>query len=220
MPNVAVVEDDAELRLVLERGLRSAGFEVTLAGTGGELLAAAERSKPDAFVVDIGLPDSDGRDVVQALRARGVTRPVIFLTARGGLTDRLSGFHAGGDDYLVKPFALKELVVRLQALMRRAGGGAETDTGGLRLDPAAHAAIAGDTRVALTPTEYRLLALLASRPGEVVRRHELVAAGWPDGAIVHDNTLDAYVARLRRKLRDIDRGDAIETARGVGYRLG
>jgi two-component system response regulator MprA len=220
MPNVAVVEDDAELRLVLERGLRAAGFGVTLAGTGGELLAAAERSKPDAFVVDIGLPDSDGRDVVQALRARGVTRPVIFLTARGGLTDRLSGFHAGGDDYLVKPFALKELVVRLHALMRRAGGGGETETGGLRLDPAAHAAIAGDTRVALTPTEYRLLALLASRPGEVVRRHELVAAGWPDGAIVHDNTLDAYLARLRRKLRDIDRGDAIQTARGVGYRLG
>src|SRR3954463_10852135 len=123
MPNVAVVEDDAELRLVLERGLRAAGFDVTLAGTGGELLAAAERGKPDAFVVDIGLPDSDGRDVVQALRARGVTRPVIFLTARGALTDRLSGFHAGGDDSLVKPFALKELVLRLRALMRLAGGG-------------------------------------------------------------------------------------------------
>ena len=220
MPNVAVVEDDAELRLVLERGLRAAGFDVALAGTGGELLAVAERGDPDAFVVDIGLPDSDGRDVVQALRARGVTRPVIFLTARGALTDRLSGFHAGGDDYLVKPFALKELVVRLHALMRRAGASADTETGGLRLDPAAHAASAGDAQVDLTPTEYRLLALLASRPGEVVRRHELVAAGWPDGAIVHDNTLDAYVARLRRKLRDIERGDAIKTARGVGYRLG
>src|SRR5436305_4421085 len=128
MPNVAVVEDDAELRLVLERGLRSAGFDVTLAGTGGELLAAAERSKPDAFVVDIGLPDSDGRDVVQALRARGVTQPVIFLTARGSLTDRLSGFHAGGDDYLVKPFALKELVRRLRALMRLAGAEPAPDT--------------------------------------------------------------------------------------------
>src|SRR3954451_6504808 len=155
MPNVAVVEDDAELRLVLERGLRAAGFGVTLAGTGGELLAAAERSTPDAFVVDIGLPDSDGRDVVQAMRARRVTRPVIFLTARGALTDRLSGFHAGGDDYLVKPFALKELVVRLQALMRRAGDGDEPPDGGgrLRLDPATHAAVAGDGQVALTPTE-------------------------------------------------------------------
>src|SRR3954463_12364310 len=141
MPNVAVVEDDAELRLVLERGLRAAGFDVTLAGTGGELLAAAERGKPDAFVVDIGLPDSDGRDVVQALRARGVTRPVIFLTARGGLTDRLSGFHAGGDDYLVKPFAFRELVVRLRAVMRRSSDGetgGEEGAGRLRLDPATH----------------------------------------------------------------------------------
>ena len=207
---------------MLDRGLRAEGFDVSLAATGGELLAAAEHSAPEAFVVDIGLPDSDGRDVVQALRARGVTRPVIFLTARGALTDRLSGFHAGGDDYLVKPFALKELVVRLHALLRRAGdgGGGEEEANRLRLDPATHAAAVGDARVALTPTEYRLLAVLAARPGEVVRRHELVAAGWPDGAIVHDNTLDAYVARLRRKLREIGRGDAIATARGVGYRLG
>jgi two-component system response regulator MprA len=226
-PTVAVVEDDSDLRRMLDRGLRAEGFEVTLAATGGELLAAAERYSPEAFVVDIGLPDSDGRDVVQALRARGVTRPVIFLTARGALTDRLSGFHAGGDDYLVKPFALKELVVRLRALMRRAGddedGGGRKGGGtseGLRLDPATHAAAVGDTRVALTPTEYRLLAALAARPGQVVRRHELVAAGWPEGAIVHDNTLDAYVARLRRKLREVGHGEAIGTARGVGYRLG
>ena len=220
-PTVAVVEDDSDLRHVLERGLRAEGFEVVLTATGGELLSASESSVPDAYVVDIGLPDSDGRDVVQALRARGVTRPVIFLTARGALTDRLSGFHAGGDDYLVKPFALKELVVRLRALLRRAGGDEpDTGDGGLRLDPATHAASAGEAEVALTPTEYRLLAALAGRAGEVLRRRELIAAGWPDGAIVHDNTLDAYVARLRRKLREIGHGDAIATAHGVGYRLG
>jgi two-component system response regulator MprA len=221
---IAVVEDDSDLRRMLDRGLRAEGFDVTLAATGGELLAAAEGSAPDAFVVDIGLPDSDGRDVVQALRARGVTRPVIFLTARGALTDRLSGFHAGGDDYLVKPFAMRELVVRLRALVRRAAGevgaGGEAEADRLRLDPATHAAAVGEARVALTPTEYRLLATLAARPGEVVRRHELVAAGWPEGAIVHDNTLDAYVARLRRKLRKAASREAIETARGVGYRLG
>ena len=164
---------------------------------------------------------SDGRDVCQALRARGVNAPVIFLTARNALTDRLSGFHAGGDDYLVKPFAFKELIVRLRALMRRAPDGDDRpdDESVLRLDPAMHAAVASDAQVALTPTEYRLLALLAARPGQVVRRHELVAAGWPDGAIVHDNTLDAYVARLRRKLRELGRDDAIATARGIGYRL-
>ena len=217
---VAVVEDDQDLRRVLERSLRAEGFDVVLAGSGGELLAAAERSSPDAFVIDIGLPDSDGRDVCQALRARGELGPVLFLTARGALTDRLSGFHAGGDDYLVKPFALKELVVRLKALMRRAPNGDDRAGGGrLRLDPTTHAAVAGDGEVALTPTEYRLLAALAGRPGEVVRRGELVAAGWPDGAIVHDNTLDAYVARLRRKLREIGVDGAIATAHGIGYRL-
>src|SRR5207244_13497078 len=141
-------EDDADLRRRLDRGLRAEGFDVTLAATGGELLTAAERSAPDAFVVDIGLPDSDGRDVVHALRSRGVTRPVIFLTARGALTDRLSGFHAGGDDYLVKPFALKELVVRLRALMRRmsdgGGEGGGDDADRLRLDPSTHAAASGE----------------------------------------------------------------------------
>ena len=144
-PSVALVEDDSDLRNMLDCGLTAEGFDVTLAATGGQLLAEAERVNPDAFVVDIGLPDSDGRDVVQALRARGVTQPVIFLTARGALTDRLSGFHAGGDDYLVKPFALKELVVRLHALVRRAGetGATVQDDGDdrLRLDPATHAAV-------------------------------------------------------------------------------
>jgi two-component system, OmpR family, response regulator len=205
---------------MLERALHSEGFDVSVAADGADLLAAAERQVPDAFVIDIGLPDSDGRDLCQALRARGIDAPVLFLTARGALTDRLSGFHAGGDDYLVKPFAFKELVVRLRALIRRGAEPAEhPDKDRLRLDPARHSvAVEGDD-VALTPTEYRLLAALAARPGEVVRRAELVAAGWPDGAIVHDNTLDAYVARLRRKLREIGREGAIATAHGVGYRL-
>jgi len=205
---------------MLERALHSEGFDVSVAADGADLLAAAERQVPDAFVIDIGLPDSDGRDVCQALRARGIDAPVLFLTARGALTDRLSGFHAGGDDYLVKPFAFKELVVRLRALIRRGAEPAEPpDEDRLRLDPARHSvAVEGDD-VALTPTEYRLLAALAARPREVVRRAELVAAGWPDGAIVHDNTLDAYVARLRRKLREIGREGAIATAHGVGYRL-
>jgi two-component system, OmpR family, response regulator len=217
---VAVVEDDGDLRRMLERGLRAEGFEVVPAASGSELLDAAEREVPDAFVIDIVLPDSDGRDVCQALRARGIAAPVLFLTARGALTDRLSGFHAGGDDYLVKPFAFKELVVRLRALMRRgAEPGEPAPDGRLRLDPARHSVAAADSDVALTPTEYRLLAALAARRGEVLRRSELVAAGWPDGAIVHDNTLDAYVARLRRKLREIGRDGAIATSHGVGYRL-
>jgi two-component system response regulator MprA len=175
---------------------------------------------PDVLVLDIGLPDADGRDVCQALRARGVTSPVLFLTARDAVPDRISGFHAGGDDYLTKPFLLAELIVRIHALLRR-GGNAESEPSvtGVVLDPAAHAAAYEDNRVALTPTEFRVLAALAARPGEVLRRNQLTAAAWPHGGIVHDNTLDAYIARIRRKLRDIGAPEAVETVRGVGYVL-
>src|SRR4051812_25173856 len=143
--------------------------------------------------------------------------PVLFLTARDQLTDRLSGFHAGGDDYLTKPFALAELLVRIHALLRRRRE--DGDPGGLELDAATHGIRADERSAPLTPTEFRLLAALSARPGEVVRRRELVAAAWPDGAIVHENTLDVYIKRLRRKLRDVEAGSEIVTARGVGYVL-
>jgi two-component system, OmpR family, response regulator len=217
--HVTIAEDDADLRRMLVRGLEEEGFEVAAAGSGGALLETVERRAPDVLVIDIGLPDSDGRDVCQALRARGVSAPVLFLTARGALTDRLSGFHAGGDDYLVKPFAFKELVVRLRALVRRAPNTGETNGDALAMDPAQHAVSVDGQTATLTPTEYRLLAKLASHRGDVVRRRELTSAAWPDGAIVHDNTLDAYVARIRRKLRMLGRDDALVTVHGVGYRL-
>ena len=221
-PTAGLCEDDAELRGVVRDLLRREGFEVRVTATGSEAVAAFGDAPPDVLILDVGLPDADGRDVCQALRARGVATPVLFLTARDALPDRLSGFHAGGDDYLTKPFALAELAVRVQALVRRAGDATTTAADGrpgLRLDPAAHAILSDAAPVPLTPTEFRLLALLAARPGEVVRRAALVAAAWPDGAIVHDNTLDAYVARLRRKLREASAAEAIHTARGVGYAL-
>src|SRR3978361_1166494 len=168
--HIAIAEDDADLRRMLVRGLEEEGFEVHSAADGGQLLERVEESTPDVLVIDIGLPDSDGRDVCQALRARGVDAPVLFLTARGALTDRLSGFHAGGDDYLVKPFAFKELVVRLRALVRRGSSGADAPGERLTMNPALHAMSVDGETVTLTPTEYRLLAKLASLPGEVVRR--------------------------------------------------
>ena len=171
-------------------------------------------------MVDIGLPDADGRDVCQALRARGVQAPVLFLTARDALVDRIAGFDAGGDDYVSKPFAFAELVVRLQALLRRSGGEGAVDAAGLRLDPVTHSLERGVGAVSLTPTEFRLLARLLARPGEAVRRRELARAGWAHGAVVRDNTLDAYVARLRRKLRQLDGSPPIVTVHGVGYRIG
>jgi two-component system response regulator MprA len=216
---VLIVEDDDDLRSLLVRGLREEGFAVSAVPDGAGALAQTEEA-PDALVIDVGLPDADGRDVCQALRALGCAAPVLFLTARDALTDRLAGFSAGGDDYLTKPFHFDELVARLRALLRRAGADPATSIGSLRLDPVTHAVASGDREVALTPTEFRLLAALAARPGAVVRRRELVRTAWPEGAIVHDNTLDQYVARLRRKLREVSGEATIATAHGVGYRLG
>lgn len=218
--SVLLVEDDDELRGVLGRGLREEGFAVDSAATGALALDAVEKSAPDVLVIDIGLPDTDGRDLCQALRARGVQTPVLFLTARDALVDRISGFDAGGDDYLAKPFAFVELVARLRALLRRGGGDEPLEAGGLLLDPLSHSVGDGTTEVPLTPTEFRLLAQLFARSGQAVRRRELVRAGWPHGAIVRDNTLDSYVARLRRKLKEFKAGPQISTVHGVGYRIG
>jgi two-component system, OmpR family, response regulator len=222
--SAGVCEDDDALRGVLRSALERDGLTVRGTASGTEALRAFGASPPDVLVLDIALPDADGRDLCQALRARGVASPVLFLTARDALPDRISGFHAGGDDYLTKPFALAELLVRVHALLRRAdgNGGAEprpSVADGVALDPAGHAVAAGAESMRLTPTEFRLLAALAGRRGAVLRRAELVAAAWPAGAMVHDNTLDAYIARIRRKLRELGAPDAVETVRGVGYVL-
>jgi len=216
---VLVVEDDRDLRSVLIRGLKEEGFAVSGLDSGSALLRAVEERDPDVLVVDIGLPDADGRDICQALRARGVSAPILFLTARDALVDRLSGFSAGGDDYVTKPFDFDELVARLHALLRRGGVDRSLQASGLRLDPVTHAVSCREATAALTPTEFRLLARLAARPGEAVRRRDLAAAGWPRGAIVHDNTLDAYIARLRRKLRSLPEAPRIATVHGVGYAI-
>jgi DNA-binding response OmpR family regulator len=218
-PLVHVVEDDDELRRLLERGLSEDGFDVVATAGAEAALQRHARQAADIFVIDITLGDSDGRDLCQALRARGVEAPVLFLTARDAMTDRLAGFSAGGDDYVTKPFHFDEVVARLRALLRRSGTDPATEVGALRLDPVAHAISGEDGEVSLTPTEFRLLATLAAQPGAVVRRRELIRAAWPEGAIVHDNTLDQYVARLRRKLREVSSGAAIGTSHGVGYRL-
>ncbi len=218
-----VVEDDSELRRLLARGLGEEGFAVVAAANAAAAIRHAE-ARMDVAIIDVGLPDADGRDLCQALRARGFSSPVLFLTARDAVTDRVSGFNAGGDDYVTKPFAFVELVARVRALLRRSAGSepapGQERLGGLVLDPAAHAASGPAGSVQLTPTEFRLLAALASRPATVLRRRELVGAAWPEGAVVYDNTLDQYIARMRRKLRQIAPDTAISTVRGVGYRLG
>lgn len=222
-PTLLIAEDDAPLREVLVRSLRAEGFAPRAVATGRELLERARTTPPDAFVIDIGLPDSDGRDLCQALRARGLHGPVLFLTARDALTDRLSGFSVGGDDYVTKPFDIEELVARLRALLRRAESGsseprAEPPTV-LELDPAELSVSANGSAQSMTPTEFRLLAALVGRPGKAVARPELLRTAWPHGAIVQDNTLDVYITRIRRKLRALPGAPTIKTVHGVGYRL-
>jgi DNA-binding response OmpR family regulator len=217
-PRVLVVEDDHGVRDVLTRGLREEGFRVTTASDGASALRVVEDGA-DAVVLDVGLPDSDGRDVCHAMRARGVEVPVLFLTAYDKVPDRLSGFAAGGDDYLVKPFHFAELVARLRAALRRSGGDQSVLRADLRLDPLTHDLALAGRSVALSPIEFRLMGRLMTDAGIVVRRRALRRAGWPDGAIVTPNTLDQYVAKLRRKLRALGSDREIVTVRGVGYRF-
>jgi two-component system response regulator MprA len=218
--NLLIVEDDAALRDVLVRSLRAEGFVASGVATARGLLDQPSIGGVDAFVIDIGLPDADGRDLCQALRAQGINAPVLFLTARDALTDRLSGFRAGGDDYVTKPFDTEEIVVRLHALLKRAVPETVVEPRfGLVLDPSQHLVTKGGDSQTLTPTEFRLLAALAARPERVLGRRELIQAAWPHGAIVQDNTLDVYIARIRRKLAVLPDSPTITTLHGVGYRL-
>ncbi|MFJ5531104.1 response regulator transcription factor [Streptomyces sp. NPDC093261] len=215
MAFIMVCEDDAAVRDVLKRALEHDGHTIAVASTADGLLRHLE-PVPHLVVLDLGLPDADGRDVCLALRARGVDAPVLMLTALDGMHHKVGGFEAGADDYMTKPFDLPELLVRVRALLRRTT--AATPAGGVVLDPAKHVVIYGSASESLTPTEFRLLGRLIASQGDAVRRHALVAAGWPHGAQVSDNTLDSFVRRLRTKLGALGVADRLATVRGVGYR--
>lgn len=216
---VLVVEDDHALRDLVARSLRAQDFDVVTAADGESALRSLE-PLPDAILLDIGLPDADGRDICQAVRGRGVDAPVIFISGRREIADRLAGFASGGDDYLAKPFALSELVARLRAVLRRhVQHPAYPATDRLLMDPVTHAVRWRTDSVDLSPIEYRLLARLLAEPGAVVRRQQLRDAAWPAGGIVADNTLDQYVTKLRRKLAELVAPHAIRVVRGVGYQV-
>ena len=220
MAKVGLCEDDPAIRRVVSEGLRLHGHETVVAYDGGEALRRfADDPTLEVLSLDSGLPDADGRDVCVALRSAGQVAPVLFLTALGELHERLSGFAAGADDYMAKPFSVAELAMRVEALARRGRVIPPSDPSELVLDPARHAVVCGDNEVLLTPTEFRLLAAVTSRPGEVVRRRAVIAAAWPDGAHVSDNTLDSYATRIRRKLEQIGSPLQLRSVRGVGYQL-
>ena len=220
MARVGLCEDDPAIRRVVVKSLQLAGHEVTTAHNGGEAVRLFGIDETlDALILDIGLPDADGRDVCQALRTNGQLAPVMFLTALGAVHDKLSGFGAGADDYLPKPFDPLELVARVEVLARRGARRAAPDGTRLALDPARHSMTCRGQEVMLTPTEFRMLAAITSRPGQVVRRRVIAAAAWPSGGYVTDNSIDSYIRRIRKKLRDVGASEQLTTVRGVGYTL-
>jgi two-component system response regulator MprA len=217
MARIGVCEDQPAIRRALVRGLEGASHTAVAAFDGGEAVRLfGVGSGVDAIVMDIGLPDADGRDVVQALKSAGQDAPVLFLTALGATHERLQGFAVGADDYVVKPFEIKEVLARLHVLISRTVR-RQPDGTGLVLDPLTHAVRSTYGEASLTPTEYRMLAAILSRPGEVVRRHAVVAAAWPDGAMVAENTVDSFIRRIRVKLDAIRSPVAVTTVRGVGF---
>jgi two-component system response regulator MprA len=219
MTVVGICEDDPAVRRVLTDALKMNGHDVVIARNGREAVDnLGVRSGVEVLILDVGLPDADGRDVCQALRAGGQHAPVLFLTALDAVHDRVAGFHAGGDDYVVKPFAISEVLVRVDALRRRSRP-EPVSISGLTLHPDRLSVDADGRETTLTPTEFRLLAAIAAEPGTVTRRRAAVAAAWPDGAIVNENTIDSYVRRLRVKLASIDSPVELTTIRGVGFSL-
>jgi two-component system OmpR family response regulator len=216
-----LVDDEDNLRSMLEAALRHSGFEVDPAATGREALDAVPEVKPDLIVLDVMLPDLDGFDVCQRLRAGGDRTPVLFLTARDGTEDKVRGLTMGGDDYLVKPFSLDELVARIHAVLRRTGGA--RDDGVLRcvdleLDDEAHLVTRAGSEVALSPTEYNLLRYLLINQGRVLSKAQILDHVWQydfggDGGVV-----ETYIGYLRRKVDTIE-PRLIHTVRGVGYTL-
>jgi two-component system, OmpR family, response regulator MprA len=212
---VLVVDDDPPLRRMLERTLAAEGFEVTLAADGAAALIAAERSAPDVIVLDVALPALDGLAVCQRLRSKGLPTPILMLTARDAVPDRVAGLEAGADDYLIKPFAVQELIARLRALTRRhAEPGQRLSYADLVLDLESQTGTRAGRPLELTGREAALLELLLRTPGRVVTREWALDEIW--GGAAEPNVVDRYITRLRRKL---GQPPMIRTVRGAGFAL-
>ena len=217
-----VVEDEVKLANLLRRGLEEEGYAIDTAADGGEALWLAQENPYDAVVLDVMLPDVDGFEVCRRLRASGRWAPVLMLTARDSVPDRVEGLDAGADDYLTKPFSLDELFARVRALLRR--GRSERPpvlvVGDLLLDPATRRVARGDRDIDLTPKEFGLLELFLRHPDEVLSRTRILEHVWDFAYDGDSNVVDVYVRYLREKVDRPFGRESIETVRGAGYRLG
>ena len=218
---ILVVEDELKMASLLHRGLVEEGHAVDLARTGDDGVWMAESAEYDAIVLDLMLPGIDGFEVCRRVRENGVWAPVLMLTARDAVEDRVAGLDAGADDYLPKPFAFAELLARLRALVRR--GAAERPAllgvGDLRLDPATHKAWRGEAEIHLSAKEFALLETFMRRPGQVLSRYQLLEHAWDYAYENRSNVVDVYVRYLRGKIDRPFGRHSLETVRGVGYRL-
>jgi two-component system response regulator MprA len=220
--HVLVVDDEPAVRDSLARSLRFEGYEVSLATDGDQALNQISENRPDVVILDVLMPRLDGLATCRRLRARGDDVPVLMLTARDGIADRVVGLDAGADDYLVKPFALEELLARLRALLRRSTADDE-DTGltftDLSLDPMTREVTRGGRPISLTVTEFNLLEMLLEHPRQVLTRAQIVQRVWGFALEYSSNSLEVYVGYLRRKLEAEGENRLIHTVRGVGYVL-
>ena len=219
---VLLVEDDAELAHEVAMGLRGAGARVSIAGTARDGKYLAEREDLDVLILDVMLPGESGFALCRSLRARGVETPILMLTARDAVEDRVTGLDAGADDYLTKPFALQELIARVRALSRRRPtlSPRVVRVADLEIDLAARCARRGTRAIELTAKEFALLECFAMHPGVVLDRPAITAHVWDDNHDPFTNVLEVLIRRLRRKIDDGHDAKLIHTMRGAGYRLG
>ncbi len=214
-----IVEDEQRIAAFLDRGLKEEGYAVDVVYNGIDALDWAAAAEYDVIVLDVMLPGRDGYGVCRELRARGNRTPVLMLTAKDAVDDRVTGLDSGADDYLVKPFAFKELLARLRALTRRQSETRSTDlrVADLTLDTLTHTAQRGDRRIELTPKEYSLLEFLMRHPGRILSRTQIAEHVWDFDFLSESNVVDVYIRYLRRKIDDGFEPKLIKTVRGAGY---
>ena len=218
---VLIVEDHLKMASLIRRGLRKEGMAADVAGNGEDALGRAQATEYDAIILDLMLPGIDGFEVCRRLRKAGVWTPILMLTARDSVRDRVAGLDGGADDYLTKPFSYAELLARLRALVRRGPieRPAELRIGNLRLDPARRQVWRGKAEIGLSPKEFSILETFMRRPGEVLSRFQLLEHAWDYDYENRSNIVDSYIRLLRRKIDRPFGVQTIETVRGVGYRL-